>query len=334
MAKIAIVILNWNGIKYLQRFLASVVSNSGSVDSEVWVVDNGSTDDSVEYVKHEFPTVKVLCFNENYGFTGGYNRALRSIKSEYYVILNSDIEVSPNWLDPIIDSMDKDSSIAASAPKLLEWNNKNTFEYAGAAGGFIDHLGFPFCRGRIISKVENDVGQYDNPISVFWATGAALVIRSEIFHSLGGFDDLFFAHMEEIDLCWRIKNAGYQIYNYPQSAVYHVGGGTLPNNNPHKIFLNYRNNLLLLFKNLPSNRVFKVLFYRFFLDMASFGVFLLQGKFKFAGAVIRAYCDFFKMRKKYTIDRTNLKWHPDIYHKSIVFKFFLKKKHKFSDLNM
>ncbi|MDD2563145.1 MAG: glycosyltransferase family 2 protein [Salinivirgaceae bacterium] len=334
MTKVAIVILNWNGIKHLQQFLPSVVLNLESINSEVWVVDNGSTDNSVEFVKQEFPDVKLLCFDKNYGFTGGYNRALLSIKARYYVILNSDIEVTPNWLNPIIDFMDKEPNVAASAPKLLDWHSKDTFEYAGAAGGFIDHLGYPFCRGRIISKVEKDAGQYDKPISVFWATGAALVIRSEIFHSMGGFDDLFFAHMEEIDLCWRIKNAGYEIYNYPQSAVYHVGGGTLPNNNPHKIYLNYRNNLLLLYKNLPANRVFKVLFYRFFLDMASFGVFLLQGKFKFAGAVIRSYFDFMKMRKEYDIDRTNLKWHPEIYNKSIVFKFFLKKKHKFSDLNI
>ena len=332
MLKVAIVILNWNGINHLRKFLPSVIQNTPHNEYEVWVVDNGSTDDSIDFVKRTYPDAKILCLDQNYGFTGGYNRALNQIEAEYYVILNSDIEVTPQWIEPIVDAMDQNTTIAAAAPKLLGWHSRNRFEYAGAAGGFIDFLGYPFCRGRIISKVEEDKGQYDQPIPVFWATGAALVVKAQVFHTLGGFDELFFAHMEEIDFCWRVKNAGFQVYNYPQCVVYHVGGGTLPNNNPHKIYLNYRNNLLLLHKNLPKNRIFKVLFLRFFLDFASFFVFLIQGKFRFAISVVRAYIDYSIMRKKYRIDRSILKWHSEISSKSIVFNFFLRKKDKYSEL--
>ena len=332
MNKIAIVILNWNGKAFLDKFLNSVVSNVDSSCTEVWVVDNGSTDLSVSFLKENFPLVKLICFDKNYGFTGGYNKALAHIEAEYYVLLNNDVEVTPNWIEPAVEYLDSNMHVAAVAPKIKSWNEKNKFEYAGAAGGFIDYLGYPFCRGRILSSIEPDIGQYDNPVPVFWASGACMFVRASVFHELGGFDNLFFAHMEEIDLCWRIKNAGYEVYCIPQSTVYHVGGGTLPNNNPNKIYLNYRNNLLLLYKNLSKKKKNITLFYRFFFDMTSIFMFMLQLKGSFSIAVLRAYIDFFRLKKNYiAIDSSRFKQHKEILNKSIVLNFFLRGKRNFFD---
>ncbi len=329
--KIAIVILNWNGVNYLQKFLPSVVENSDYPGTKIWVIDNGSTDRSIKLLMESFPGVQLVCLDKNYGFTGGYNLGLKQIVADYYVILNSDIEVTPNWIEPIIGEFEKNPLLAAAAPKLLSYSEREKFEYAGASGGFIDHLGYPFCRGRIISNTETDNGQYNSPLSVFWASGACMFVRASVFHEMGGFDEAFFAHMEEIDLCWRMKNAGYMVFCFPQSTVYHVGGGTLPNNNPRKIYLNYRNNLLLLYKNLPKRRLYYVLFLRFFLDMSSAFIFLLQRKFSFSLSVLKAYKDFIAMRRKCKTDRTKVKWHPEIFKKSIVVGFFLLGRKTFSD---
>ncbi len=339
MIKVAVVILNWNGRAFLERFLPSVVKNSKDAGVEVWVADNGSTDDSIFFLKENYKTIKIVEFDKNYGFTGGYNRALKEIKAEYYVLLNSDIEVTENWLNPIIYFMDGHKDVAAAMPKLLSYDDKNSFEYAGAAGGFIDKLGYPFCRGRILSELEKDEGQYEEATEIFWATGACLFIRSDLFHKTGGLDDDFFAHMEEIDLCWRLKNQGHKIMYIPQSRVYHVGGGTLPNDNPKKLFLNYRNNLYLLYKNLPKEHFLYVLFFRMVLDGISAIMYLLQGKGSFFMSVIKAHFAFYstlgtfkKKRNEIAASRT-VTSHNEMFKKSIVFSFFIQKTRKFSTLN-
>ena len=334
MTKISVVILNWNGKRFLEKFLKSVVSNIDNSNTDIWVADNGSTDSSVSVIQDNFPDVKLICFDKNYGFTGGYNKALSLIEAEYYILLNSDVEVTPNWIEPVIEQFEKNPQIAAAAPKIKSLEEKQKFEYAGAAGGYIDYLGFPFCRGRVLSSIETDSGQYDTAKSVFWASGACMFIRASIFHQSGGFDNLFFAHMEEFDLCWRMKNAGYLIYCFPQSTVYHVGGGTLPNNNPHKLYLNYRNNLLLLYKNLPTPKKNRILIKRFFFDMASAFMFLLQFKGSFTLSVLKAYRDFFKLKKKYPADNSVSKKHNEMLNKSIVLNFFFRRKNKFSDYGL
>jgi GT2 family glycosyltransferase len=250
--KTAVVILNWNTKGYLEQFLPALLNSTKDADAEVIVADSASTDGSMEMMAEKFPTVRVIKLDKNYGFTGGYNRALAQIEAEYFVLINSDIEVSEHWLEPLVERMDADSTIGACGPKLLSWYKRDTFEYAGAAGGFLDRYGYPFCRGRMLKMVEKDNGQYDTPANVFWATGACLMVRSELFNKLGGLDDRFFAHMEEIDLCWRIQLEGYSIEVIPQSVVYHLGGGTLPNDSPWKLKLNFRNNLLLLDNNLAK----------------------------------------------------------------------------------
>ncbi len=334
MAKVSVVILNWNGRKFLQKFLPSVVEHTTLPDTEIVVADNGSTDDSLQYLKQNFPSVKIIAFDQNYGFTGGYNRALAQIDAEYYVLLNSDIETTPNWLQPIIQLMDSDEQIAAATPKLLDYNRKEYFEYAGATGGFIDKYGYPFCRGRIINTIEKDEGQYNNTTEVFWGSGACLVVRAKLYSQLGGLDEDFFAHMEEIDLCWRLKNEGYKIMYVPQSSVYHVGGGTLPSNNPKKIYLNYRNNLFLLLKNLPKQKLFPIIFTRMVLDGMSGGVYLLQGKFSFFTAVIKAHFAFYKKIKKIKRKRkNNINLQQNLlFNKSILIRYFIKKEHTFSQL--
>jgi GT2 family glycosyltransferase len=340
MTKVAVVILNWNGNKYLKQFLPSVVEYSAIDGVEIWVADNGSTDASISLLSSEFPTVKILQLDKNYGFTGGYNRALAKIEAEYFVLLNSDIEVTPNWIEPVIKYMDTYPEVGAAMPKLLAFNNKVQFEYAGAAGGFIDLLGFPFCRGRLLSETESDSGQYDDIIDIFWATGACMFVRAKLFHEMGGLDEDFFAHMEEIDFCWRIKNRGHKVVYIPDSKVYHVGGGTLPNNNPRKLFLNYRNNLYLLYKNLPKGRVVRVLFLRMILDGASALMYLLQGNFSFFMAVPKAHFSFYSTIGKFAKKRKeNLKLrtvhkHPEMFRRSIVYSFFVRKVRKFSDLSL
>lgn len=337
--KTAVVILNWNGKNFLERFLLNVVTNTQTPETQVWVADNGSTDGSIDWIKANAPSVKILVFDTNYGFTGGYNKALAIIDAQYFVLLNSDVEVTPNWIAPVINIMDTDSSIAACMPKLLAWHNKNSFEYAGAAGGFIDKFGYPFCRGRILNQIETDNGQYNNTTEIFWATGACMFVRANVYKEMGGLDSDFFAHMEEIDLCWRMKNCGYKIMYVPLSTVYHVGGGTLPNNNPRKLYLNYRNNLFLLYKNLPRQRFRVVLFIRMLFDGASAFVYLLQGKWHFFTAVFKAHFNFYKKinvmrnkRRQINAMRTVTKINH-IYNKSIVLDFFLRKHRMFSQLD-
>lgn len=339
MIKVAVVILNWNGKAFLEQFLPSVTSMSNLRDVEVWVADNGSTDDSLNFIREIYPTVKTLVLDKNYGFTGGYNRALKQIDAKYYVLLNSDVEVSPNWIEPIIDVMDKDEEIAAAMPKILAHHDKVSFEYAGAGGGFIDKFGYPFCRGRMISAIEKDEGQYDDYAEVFWATGACMFVRAKTYHEVGGLDEEFFAHMEEIDLCWRLKNRGYKVAYQPASTVYHVGGGTLPNENPRKLYLNYRNNLFLLYKNLPSSKLLSTLFFRMVLDGLSALMYVVQGKGSYFMAVLKAHLSFYVMQNKFRAKRkenrtqaTHYK-HPEIYSKSLVYGFFAKGLKKFSDLS-
>lgn len=333
--KTAIVILNWNGKKFLNKFLLSVVKYSNAENIEIIVADNGSTDNSVSFLKENFSQVRLILFDKNYGFTGGYNKALEQIDAEYFVLLNSDVEVNHNWIEPIISMMDADNTIAAAMPKIISYDKQCNFEYAGASGGYIDKLGYPFCRGRIIDTVEEDVGQYDSIEDVFWASGAAMFVRADLYKQVGGLDPDFFAHMEEIDLCWRLKNEGYKIVVNPKSVVYHVGGGTLPSNSPHKIYLNYRNNLFLLLKNLPRQKIILIIFFRLVLDGMSGIVYLANLKFKFFWAVIKAHFSFYfsigKMLKK-RVDVIKIPNHKEIYKKSIVFSYFFKKKNTFDKL--
>ncbi len=338
MTKTAIVILNWNGKNYLERFLPSVIRYSDFSGTEIYVADNHSTDDSIEFIKENFPKVSIIPLNSNYGFAKGYVKALENIKAEYFVLLNSDVEVTEKWLS-IIELMDNDMSIAAVMPKIRSYENKDYFEYAGAAGGFIDKFGYPFCRGRILSVIEKDDGQYNDLKEIFWASGACMFIRSEAYYNAGGLDMDFFAHMEEIDLCWRLKILGYKIFYFPGATVYHVGGGTLPNNTGKKLFLNYRNNLFLLFKNLPDNGFYKILFLRLSLDILSAFVYLFSLSFNFFAAVIMAHISFFfsinKLRKKRQKIKGNIRVNKPnhIYQRSIVYNFFAGKKKYFSQLD-
>ncbi len=274
--KTAIVILNWNGRSWLENFLPSVIMYSK--DAEIFVIDNGSTDDSVSFLNENFRSVIIIKNNKNLGFAGGYNTGLNKIHAEYYILLNSDIEVTKDWIEPIIELMEIDNNIAACQPKLLNYNKKTKFEYAGASGGFIDNLGYPFCRGRIFNNLEEDKGQYNDAIEIFWATGACLFIRADLFWNVGGFDEDFFCHQEEIDLCWRLKNKGYKMMVQPNSKVYHVGGGTLNEDSPYKTYLNFRNNLYMIFKNIPLSYLFFVISMRLILDAVAAFSFLIQGK--------------------------------------------------------
>jgi GT2 family glycosyltransferase len=329
-AKIAVVILNWNGRNFLEKFLGKVFD---SISSDIYraklvVADNASTDDSVEWIRANYPSVELILLDKNYGFADGYNKSLKHVDAEYYVLLNSDIEVTGNWLLPLINYMDNNPDVAACAPKLRAFNNPGFFEYAGAAGGFIDKYGYIFCRGRILDSLEEDNGQYDNIVNVFWATGAAFTIRSELFHKAGGFDGAFFAHMEEIDLCWRLQLMGYKVSNSPESVVYHVGGGALPNNSPRKLYLNYRNNLMMLAKNLSKNR-WRIIFIRLIMDGASALVYLASGKLSYFNAVIMAHWAFFRRiplcRKKRKAFKHLIvkKAGTGIYNESIVYKYFI-----------
>ncbi len=288
---VAIVILNWNGRSFLQKFLPSVLLHTPDQTCIV-VADNGSSDDSVRFLKEHHPPVKLIELNKNYGYSGGYNLALRKIEADYYVLLNSDVEVSQLWLEPLIAFLENHKEVAAVQPKILSYNQREFFEYAGASGGFVDIFGFPFCRGRIFNFLEKDHGQYNDTTDILWATGACLAVRSKAFWLAGGFDERFFSHFEEIDLCWRLKNMGWGISVVPQSAVYHVGGGTLPKNNPIKTFLNFRNSLWCLGKNLPSRYFFPILPVRLSFDIAAAFVFLLKGQFNDFKAVFKAHMAF------------------------------------------
>jgi len=267
-------------------------------EAKVIIADNGSTDDSVAFLRAHFPRLRLILFEQNLGYTGGYNRALQQIEAKYYILLNSDIQVEPDWLEPLVSFMESHPLVGACMPKIRSLSQPDHFEYAGACGGFIDRLGYPFCRGRILSHIERDKGQYDTPIEIFWASGACLMIRSQLFHELGGFDERFFAHMEEIDLCWRAQLTGHQVWVIPQSRIFHVGGGTLPNDSPRKLYLNYRNNLWMLHKNLPARGRLYILTFRALLDFLSAFVYLIQGKFALFTAVFRAYRHFWSGRKQ------------------------------------
>lgn len=303
MKKVSVVILNWNGADMLRRFLPSVLACSQAEGVEVYVADNGSTDDSCEIIKWEFPDVRLIRLAENYGFAEGYNKALKQVEAEYVVLLNSDVEVTPDWLTPMVDYMDTHPDVAACQPKILSYHERNSFEYAGAAGGFIDCYGYPFCRGRIFESVEEDRGQYDKVVSVFWATGAALLIRLKVYQEVGGLDGRFFAHMEEIDLCWRLRSRGHNVVCLPSSSVYHVGGATLKKDNPHKTFLNFRNNLLMLYKNLPEKELRRVMCVRACLDYVAAAFFFLKADFHNAHAVIEARKEYLRLRPQFVDDR-------------------------------
>jgi GT2 family glycosyltransferase len=330
--RIAVVILNWNGKSFLEKFLPSVISNSQ--DAAIYVADNASSDGSMEFVEKNFPTVKRIDNGENFGFAGGYNRALEKLNEEFFVLLNSDVEITANWLQPVIALFDSDEQVAAIQPKILSYHDKTSFEYAGASGGFVDENGYPFCRGRIFDSLEKDHGQYDSVQEIFWATGACMFIRSKIYKELGGLDDDFFAHMEEIDLCWRTKRAGHKIMIQPESVVYHVGGGTLPKSNPFKTFLNFRNGLELLAKNLPKNRLFFGILVRLFWDALAAFKFLASGSFKDFTAVIRAHIAFYTRLQK-TLDKRSGNYNHvnGQYSGNIIIDYFLKGKKKFSDLS-
>lgn len=293
MKKIAVVILNWNGVKLLEQFLPSVVQFSP--EATVYVADNASTDDSVAFVKANFPTVQIVRNSTNFGFAEGYNEALKEIDAEIYALVNSDIEVTEKWLKPIIDTFEAEPNTAIIQPKLLDFKNKAYFEYAGAAGGYIDKYGYPYCRGRVFDTVEKDLGQYDNDCEIFWASGACFFIRSSVYKELNGFDAAFFAHQEEIDLCWRTLNKGYKIKYKYESIVYHVGGATLQQGNPKKTFLNFRNSLLMLSKNLPQNKLFTILFIRMILDGIAGIQFIFQGKFTHFSAILKAHYSFYTL---------------------------------------
>lgn len=314
-------ILNWNGVHYLQKFLPILISKTRYCDAQFYVADNGSTDGSIDYINSTFPYINVIRLSTNLGFAKGYNEALKIVDAQYFMILNSDVEITEGWLKPLVEFLDCREEVGVCMPKIKSAFYKDYFEYAGASGGFIDYFGYPFCRGRILSHIERDCGQYDCNKEIFWASGAAMLIKSDLYRKLGGFDDNFFAHMEEIDLCWRAKTMGYQVWVVPESVVYHVGGGTLPNNSPKKLYLNYRNNLLMLYKNLPSNRLWAVIFARMLLDGLSAVLYFFQGKRSFFDSVISAHKDFYKMRKDIIrhneIPRVNC-----IYRGSIVFSFF------------
>ena len=289
--KVAVVILNWNGKSFLENFLPNVIKYSSS--AQIIVADNNSTDDSINFLKAHFPQVTLIINKVNDGFAKGYNTALKQVDAEYYVLLNSDVEVTEDWIEPIIELLDSDKNIAACQPKILDYYHKNKFEYAGACGGFIDKYGYPFCRGRLFNVLEEDNGQYNTAIEIFWATGACMFIRSKAFWKVGGFDDDYFAHMEEIDVCWRMKNCGYKIYVEPKSVVYHVGGGTLNKLSPRKTFLNFRNNLITLTKNAAPKFLFFKILYRMILDGVAAFKFLFEGSGSHFIAVIKAHFSFY-----------------------------------------
>lgn len=338
MKRVSVVILNWNGAAMLQRFLPSVVGHTNSELAEVVVADNGSTDSSAEVVRTSFPEVGWVQLDRNYGFAEGYNKALEQMESEYVVLLNSDVEVTPGWIDALVEYMDHHRDVAACQPKILSWHDKHRFEYAGAAGGFMDALGYLFCRGRIFDVVERDEHQYDDVCPLFWASGAALLIRLEDYTNVGGLDGRFFAHQEEIDLCWRLRSRGRRIVCVPRSVVYHVGGGTLGKENPRKTFLNFRNNLLMLYKNLPQSRFWVVMCLRFFLDYLAACMFLAKRQTGNARAVCRARREFWRLRpsfaeaRKENLRKATQKHIPEQYGSSVLWKHYVCHKKTFQQL--
>lgn len=335
LPSVSIVVLNWNGQSFLEQFLPSICASTYP-NLQVIIGDNASTDNSVSFVKSHYSQIRIILNDKNYGFAGGYNMVLGQVESDYYILLNSDVEVEPGWIEPVIELMESDSKIAAAQPKVRSYREKHMFEYAGAAGGFLDFLGYPLCRGRIFDTVEADTGQYDDVKEIFWASGAALFIRRRRWEEVGGLDEDFFAHMEEIDLCWRLKNIGLKVMYCPNSVVYHVGGGTLNSENPFKTYLNFRNNLILIQKNLPFFHSALVIFCRFWLDLIALIKFLYDGKTKDAWAVNKAHVSFFKdlfknARKASKIPTAGFN-STGIIKTSIVWHYFALKKKTFKSL--
>jgi GT2 family glycosyltransferase len=335
---IAVVILNYNGSHFLKKYLPNIIINS--TQASIYVADNGSTDDSINYL-NTINGIQIIKINKNLGYTGGYNFALKQLNETYFVLLNSDIEVTENWLIEPINLLINNNEIAVCQPKLLDLNNKSKFEYAGAAGGFIDKYGYPFCKGRLFETLEEDNGQYNNAEEIFWASGACLFIKSEIFKKIGGFDEKYFAHMEEIDLCWRIKNMGYKIFYEPKSIVYHLGGGTLNKANPKKTFLNFRNNLSTVLKNHQSHFVCLIIFYRLCLDGIAAFKFLTEGYPKLVWQVLKAHFNFYAWlpvllkQRKYLKQQTKtikIKNTAAMYNGNIVWQYFIKKKKTYKSL--
>jgi len=333
--KVAVVILNWNGRKHLEQFLPSVTAATYS-NYEVIVADNGSSDDSLPFLQKHYPHIKTILFQENYGFAKGYNEALKQVTADYYVLLNSDVEVAPDWLEPMVKLLEGDLSIAACQPKILSWNNKHRFEYAGAAGGWLDEYGYPFAKGRVFDICEYDTGQYDKSEPIFWASGAALFIRPAVYHAVKGFDEYFFAHQEEIDLCWRIQLAGHKIFSCPASTVYHVGGGTLPKGNSLKTYLNFRNNRIMLSKNLPLSKKIWIMPVRNLLDGVSAWKGLLSGDGGYFIAILRAQLAFIKWwlfyKKKSVFPEHRNRPLTGFLKKNMAWQHFVKKKRAFSEI--
>ena len=337
LSRTAVVILNWNGRNFLEKFLPPLLLQNSDYQADMYVADNASSDGSVEFLQSNFQDVKLILFDVNHGFAAGYNRVLEQLHNyDYYVLLNSDVEVTENWLQPLIEYLNTHEDTAVVQPKMISFSDKKMFEYAGAAGGFIDKYGYPFCRGRIFQTIEADKKQYDIVSDIFWATGACFVIRAADYWDAGGFDDNFFAHQEEIDLCWRLRTRGRKIVCVPQSIVYHVGGGTLNVENPQKTYLNFRNNLFLLYKNLPKNRLKKTMCIRLFLDYLAVLQFIINGKWKNARQIFFAWRDFCKTKNRFSekrqenLRKTVIKEIPEISQKSIVFQYYIKKKKYFN----
>jgi len=336
MADTAVVILNYNGRHHLQQFLPSVVDHSAN--TTIYVVDNCSSDDSIAFIQSHYPQLTLIAFEQNYGYAGGYNHALEQINEPYCVLLNSDVEVTPNWIDPIVEFMQKNSEVAACQPKILDYRHRDRFEYAGAAGGFIDRLGYPFCRGRIFDSIETDHGQYDNAIPVFWASGACLFVRTAAFKTAGGLDEDFFAHMEEIDLCWRFHKMGHAVFCIPESKVYHLGGGTLDKSSARKTFLNFRNNLIMLFKNEPLTTTIWKIPVRVVLDWLAAIKFLKAQGFAHFLAIFRAHAGFvvsipatIKKRRAFKSHKHLLLKVPNLV---LPIQYFLMRRKKFSDYDL
>lgn len=331
MKRFAVIILNWNGRQLLDRYLPSVLEYTDPARGRVIVADNCSVDGSLDLLAEKFPEVEVIAYPENYGFAGGYNRAIAAVEAEFVILLNSDVEVAPQWLAPLEEVLDSDVRIAAVQPKIRSWKERERFEYAGACGGYIDKWGFPFCRGRLLNTTETDRGQYDRVQEVFWCTGAALCVRRSVYLECGGLDERFFAHMEEIDFCWRLRNRGYVLKVQPASVVYHLGGGSLPMNHPRKLFLNYRNNLLMMYKNLPADRWRKTVRIRRLLDGCAFMLFLLKGQWKNARSIWNAYHAFGELKKYYRPAAVSDKMEC-IYKGSILYDYFFRRVRTFSGL--
>ncbi len=333
--KVAVVILSWNGKKFLEQFLPSIVQHTSTELCEIIVADNCSTDDSVLFVKQNYPSVRVISNTRNAGYAGGYNDALKQVNAKYYVLLNQDIEVTENWVERVVEEMERDENIAAAQPKLRDYYKRDYFEYAGASGGYLDRNSYAFCRGRIFNTIEKDEGQYDDVKEIFWATGACLFVRADVYWKAGGLDEDFFAHQEEIDLCWRIRNMGYKIVVAPSSVIYHVGGGSLPQGNPRKTYLNFRNNLMMMFKNMNGfTLVFKML-WRFVLDgVAAIHSVVKKGNFKDLIAILKAHFSFYAsipslIKKRKQIPHSSSEHLTDT---NILWQYFFRGKKKYSDL--